>query len=36
MLLVFVQNAYLYFSSKTGSGAVLQASRNLKLPAKCA
>ena len=36
MLLVFVQNAFLCFSSKTGSEAVSQEAHDLELPAKCA
>ena len=36
MLLVFVQNAFLCFSSKTGSEAVSRESRDLELPTKCA
>ena len=36
VFLVFVQNAFLCFSSKTGSEAVLREARNLELLAKCA
>ena len=36
VLLVFVQNAFLCFSSKTGLEAVSWEARDLELPAKCA
>ena len=36
VLLVFVQNAFLCFSSKTSLEAVSWEARNLELPAKCA
>ena len=36
MFLVFIQHAFLCFSSKTDSEVVLQEARDLKLPAKCA
>ena len=36
VLLVFVQNAFLCFSSKTGSEVVSREARDLELPTKCA
>ena len=36
LFLVFVQHAFLCYSSKTGSEAVSQEARDLELPTKCA